>query len=248
MNQIPDKNVTTPVWAQIEALVDNVHGWTPIDQLYTLYTLAWTTADLAGDIVEVGSWCGRSAVVLAAAAKAAGNAKVHCVDLFPEKNDWKQNADGSYSFDMFIDGKRYVGYQEQTVWKETFESQTGKIYETYNGVYDCFRETLEKRSMSDVVHPHRGDLASLLEKLGPKFQCRFAFLDGDHGYEAVCKDIQNIDRHLVPGGWVCFDDAFTCYEGVSRAITELVVSNPLYECCQQMTRKLFVARKKAVQS
>lgn len=244
MTQSPDKNVVTPVWAQIEALVENVHGWTPIDQLFTLYTLTWTTAALAGDIVEVGSWCGRSAVVLAAAAKAAGRSKVYCVDLFPEKSDWKQNPDGSYSFDMVIDGKHYGGYQEQTVWKEAFESQTGKIYESYNGVFDCFRETIAKRGMDEVVHPHRGDLASLLATQGPGFKCRLAFLDGDHGYGAVCEDIRNIDRHLVPGGWLCFDDAFTCYEGVNRAIAELIIANPRYECCQQMTRKLFVARKK----
>lgn len=122
MNTNPDKNVVTPVWAQIEALVENVHGWTPIDQLFTLYTLTWLAADIDGDVVEVGSWCGRSAVVLAAAAKESGNSKVYCVDLFPEKKDWKQNPDGTYSFDMVIDGKRYGGYQEQTVWKETFES------------------------------------------------------------------------------------------------------------------------------
>lgn len=244
MTQSPDKNVVTPVWAQIEALVENVHGWTPIDQLFTLYTLTWTTAALAGDIVEVGSWCGRSAVVLAAAAQTAGRSQVYCVDLFPEKDDWKQNPDGSYSFDMVIDGKHYGGYQEQTVWKEAFESQTGKIYESYNSVFDCFRETVSQRGMDEVVHPHRGDLASLLAKLGPDFQCRLAFLDGDHGYEAVCEDIRNIDRHLVAGGWLCFDDAFTCYDGVSRAITELVIANPRYDHCQQMTRKLFVARKK----
>jgi len=108
-----------------------------------------------------------------------GSSKVHCVDLFPEKSDWKQNPDGTYSFDMVIEGKRYGGYQEQTVWKETFESQTGKIYDSYNGVYDCFRETVYKRGMDDVVRAHRGDLASLLDKLGPDFKCRLAFLDGD---------------------------------------------------------------------
>jgi hypothetical protein len=145
---------------------------------------------------------------------------------------------------MIIDGKRYGGYQEQTVWKEAFESQTGKIYETYNGVFDCFQETVKNRGMDDVVLPHRGDLASLLAKYGPEFKSRLAFLDGDHGYEAVCDDIRNIDQHLVPGGWLCFDDAFTCYDGVSRAISELIVTNQTYECCQQMTRKLFVARKK----
>ncbi|MFT3735722.1 MAG: class I SAM-dependent methyltransferase [Rhodocyclaceae bacterium] len=237
--------MTTPAWSQIEALVNNVHGWTPIDQLFALYTLTLATAGLSGDIVEVGSWCGRSAVVLASAARSTGGAKVHCVDLFPARDDWKQNPDGTYSFDMVIDGKRYVGYQEQTVWKEAFESQTSKIYETYDSVYDCFRETVAARGLDDVVMAHRGDLGSLLAKRGPDFQCRLAFLDGDHGYEAVREDIQNIDRHLVPGGWLCFDDAFTVYDGVSRAISELVIDNPEYEHCQQMTRKLFVARKKA---
>jgi predicted O-methyltransferase YrrM len=85
-NPNPNKNTATPVWTQIEALVKNIHGWTPIDELYTLYNLVWLSTELDGDVVEVGSWCGRSAVVLAAAAKAAGSAKVYCVDLFPEKN------------------------------------------------------------------------------------------------------------------------------------------------------------------
>ena len=246
MNSHSEKKIFIPAWTQIETLVDRVHGWTPIDQLFTLYTLTLASAQLPGDIVEVGSWCGRSAVVLAAAAKANGKARVHCVDLFPEKSDWKQNPDGTYSFDVIIDGKRYGGYQEQTVWKETFESQAGKIYDTYNSIFDCFQETVTNRGMEDVVLPHRGDLASLLAKHGPEFKCRLAFLDGDHGYEAVCDDIQNIDRHIVPGGWLCFDDAFTCYDGVSQAISKLILTNQTYECCQQMTRKLFVARKKFV--
>jgi hypothetical protein len=244
MNEAFGNTQIAPVWSMIEALVDGVQGWTPIDQLFSLYTLTWTTTDLEGDIVEVGSWCGRSSVVLAAAAKAGRSSKVHCVDLFPEKGDWKQNADGSYSFDMIIGGKCYGGYQEQTVWKETFESQTAKIYELYNGVFECFCETIARRGMEDVVRPHRGDLTSLLNKVGSDFKCRLVFLDGDHGYKAVCEDIRNIDKHLVPGGWMCFDDAFTCYEGVSQAISELIIANPGYELCQQMTRKLFVARKK----
>ena len=240
----PEENITSPIWARIEALVDNVQGWSPIDQLYSLYLLVWLGAQLEGDIVEVGSWCGRSAVVLAAAAKASGSSRVHCVDLFPERDDWKQNADGTYSFQTLIDGKNYHGNQEQTVWKEAFETQTSKIYESHKGVFDCFRETIATRGMEDIVSAHHGDLASLFDKFGPGFKCRLAFLDGDHGYEAVCGDIKNIDKHLVPGGWICFDDAFSCYDGVDRAIRELIIANPDYDCCQQLTRKLFVARKK----
>jgi len=73
---------------------------------------------------------------------------------------------------------------------------------------------------------------------------KFAFIDGDHGYDAVCKDIENVERYLVPGAWICFDDAFSSYEGVSRAIQDMIINNPEYSFGQQMTRKFFVARKK----
>jgi predicted O-methyltransferase YrrM len=237
-------NPKSPVWSQIESLVENIPGWTPIDELYTLFTLTLANANLVGDIVEVGSWCGRSAVVLAAAARLSGDSNVYCADLFPEKNDWKQNADGTYSFEVLIGNKRYGGYIEQTVWKEVFESQTGKIYELYNGVLDCFQETISQRDMSDIVHAYKGDLAALLESQGSDFKCRVAFLDGDHGYEAVCADIRDIERCLVSGGWLCFDDAFSCYLGVNQAIEEHIIASGRYDQCQQMTRKLFVARRR----
>ncbi len=236
-------DVTRPMMAQLEDLVRDVPGWTPIDQLYTLFTLTLASAELEGDLVEVGSWCGRSAVVLGHAARLAGRSRVVCVDLFPERQDWRQNPDGTYSFQVVIDGKRYGGYEEQTVWKEAFETQTGKIYERYERVFDCFQETVAARGLQEIVLPHKGDLASMLAAR-PGLRCRLAFLDGDHGYEAVCSDIRRIDERLVPGGWLCFDDAFTVYEGVNRAVTELLIGNPRYERCQQMTRKLFVARKR----
>jgi hypothetical protein len=235
---------TMPIGAQIEALVKDVPGWTPIDQLVTLFTLALSGTDKDGQIVEVGSWCGRSAAVLGLAAMRAGDSHVHCIDLFPDKSDWKQNADGTYSFAVEIAGKKYGGYEDATVWKEVFETQTLPIYERYFSVLDCFNETIASRGLSKVVHPHKGDLGSFLAGVDDAFKCRMAFLDGDHGYDAVCSDIKKIGQRLVPGGWICFDDAFSTYEGVDRAIRELVIDNPDYEAHQQMTRKLFIARRK----
>ena len=55
MNPNPNKNTATAVWTQIEALVKNIHGWTPIDELYTLYNLVWLSTELDVDVVEVGS-------------------------------------------------------------------------------------------------------------------------------------------------------------------------------------------------
>ena len=52
-----------------------------------------------------------------------------------------------------------------------------------------------------------------------------------------------ISARLVPGGWLCFDDAFSTYEGVDRAIRDLVIGKPEFDFSQQLTRKLFVARR-----
>jgi methyltransferase family protein len=35
----------------------------------------------------------------------------------------------------------------------------------------------------------------------------FAYIDGDHSYEQTMRDFENVDRHLVCGGFVLFDDS-----------------------------------------
>lgn len=232
--------ITKPVITNIEDLVKEVPGWTPIDQLYTLHNLVLSTSHLKGDVLEIGSWCGRSALILGKAAERT-NAKVFCIDLFPSKNDWKRNEDGSYSFYTKINGKDLSAYTEQTVWKEPFERDIAPIYEKYNSVLDVFNEVMEKNKLTSTVIPHRGD-ASVLETSDKAY--RVAFIDGDHSYEAVCEDIARVEKRLVSGGWICFDDAFSYYDGVNRAITDKIINSDKYELQQQMTRKLFVAKKK----
>lgn len=244
MKQLNTVNkITIPVINQIEEMVRDIPGWSPIDQLYTLFNLVYFSADLEGDILEIGSWCGRSAVVLGTAARLIGNTKVHCVDLFPKKDDWQQNEDGSYSFKVRLDGVTYGGYQDQTVWREPFERDMLPIYEKYNGILDVFNETIAKNRLQDLVVAHVADSTRFVTTINDNFKCKLAFLDGDHSYEAVRHDIQNVERFLVPGGWICFDDAFTSYDGVNRAIEECILNNPIYQFRQQMTRKLFVAQK-----
>jgi hypothetical protein len=75
------------------------------------------------------------------------------------------------------------------------------------------------------------------------FRLRLAFSDGDHSCDAVCQDIEIVDRYLLPGGWICFDDAFSSYDGVNQAIEEKIVESGKFRNCQQLTRKFFVAQK-----
>lgn len=232
----------TPLISDIESLVEGVHGWSPIDQLFTLSMLAYTTSHLPGDLVEAGSWFGRSAVVLGAAARDT-HGTVHCIDPFPDRDDWRQNADGSYSFETTIDGRRHAGYQDQTVWSAPFESQMAPVYAKSPSVLEGFLENIRKSGLADVVKVHRGTSSTFAEQAPRSLRCRLLFLDGDHGYEAVRNDVLRLTPFLVPGGWICFDDAFSSYDGVNRAIAELVIDSPGFDLTRQMTRKCFAARK-----
>jgi predicted O-methyltransferase YrrM len=49
----------------------------------------------------------------------------------------------------------------------------------------------------------------------------FLWIDGSHEYGDVVSDIEAFTPHLVPGGWVIFDDAHGGqFPGVERALTE----------------------------
>ena len=232
------------VVAQIAVKTTGVPGWSTQDQLFSLFLLAASVPDKDGDILELGAWCGKSTIPLAMAAKQLGSCKVLSVDLFPGKDDWYQNADGTYSFKVEIDGDVFAALQHQTVWQEPFDKDIRPVYSRWCSTLEAYRENLRVAGLSDFVIPFRMDLERFVRQHREDTKLRLAFIDGDHSYEAVCSDIDLVDRMLVPGGWICFDDAFTSYEGVDSAITEKILDNPRYEGFMQPTRKLFVAKKK----
>lgn len=235
---------TTPITVLIEQATQEIPGWSPQDQLLSLFTLAFSSANLSGDILELGSWCGRSAVALGMAAKLSGKGMVHCVDLFPEKNDWHQNADGTYSFSVTIDGKKYGAYDEQTVWAEPYLRDIAPMYERFSGTLDAFNIAMKANSLTDCVTPYRADLEMFAANVPQGFALRLAFIDGDHSYTAVAKDIEIVERYLLTGGWICFDDAFSSYDGVNEAIQKNIIDSGRYQCCQQITRKCFIAQRR----
>lgn len=233
----------TPVADEIARLINDVPGWTPPDQLLALHLLVMTTAPLGGDVLEIGSWCGRSTAVLGHAVARSGG-HVWSVDLFPARGDWRKNADGTHS--MHIAGSDGFGaYRDQTVWDEPFQRDIAPLYERADSILDIFNETMEREGLRSLVTPFRGDGRRFGESRRTPLAVRMAFIDGDHDYDAVCRDIALVERFLLPGGWIAFDDAFSHYPGVDRAITEQVVLSGGYSCAHQLSRKLFVARRDA---
>lgn len=239
------QDITTPVIARIESIVASIPGWTPANDLLALFSLVYATADTAGDVIEIGSWCGRSSVVLGFAAALIGNTRVHCVDLFPERDDWHRNADGSYSISVQIAGRRFSACEEQTVWPGPYEKDIAPLYEKSAGTLEIFLDSVSRNGLADVVTAYRGTSGTFADVARTQgLKCKLAFIDGDHSYRAVTEDIRNAAQFLIPGGWICMDDAFCGNGGVDRAISEQILGSENYEMKQQLTRKLFIARRK----
>jgi len=237
-------NNIIPIYEKIEKMVEYIHGWSPIDQLYSLYLLAFSTNQLLGNIVEIGSWSGRSAIVLGEAAKEIGETKVFAIDYFPNWEDWNENPDGAYEFKTDIEGVSYLGHHNQTVWKEPFEESIIPFYNEHPKLLEHFKENIKNNSLDEIVTPIKGNSNYFSDYVGKNFKCKFLYIDGEHSYESVKNDIEVMKKYLVRGGIICFDDAFTTYEEVDKAIEELIIDSDEFIHCNKLTRKLFVAVKR----
>jgi hypothetical protein len=177
------------------------------------------------------------------AARQLGDPRLFCFDLFPSIDDWFQNSDGSYSFGVTIDGERYLGCEKQTVWEDVWQQSVSQTYSEYGDPLSGCVKTLDKFDVSDLVVVTRGTSDDVEQTCPPQEQCRLAYIDAEHSYEAVMRDARRLLPHLAVGSWMCFDDAFTSYLGVDQAIEEVVLDSGLFEDCVQVTRKLFAARR-----
>jgi hypothetical protein len=57
----------------------------------------------------------------------------------------------------------------------------------------------------------------------------FAYVDGDHTYEQSKRDFLNVDRHLVNGGFIIFDDSADNSDWGSRLSAQEASKLPRYE-------------------
>jgi predicted O-methyltransferase YrrM len=235
--------VDQSVEATLREAADTVPGWTPFDQLLALFSLAYASARL-GDFLEIGSWCGRSMVALGLAAHRAGRGHVHCVDAFPERDDWFENPDGTFSFAATTSSGVVRGLVEQSVWAEPFYRDILPTYEQWGSTWQAFMASRERFGLTDVVTPYRMTSSAFFDGPARGHQYGLVFIDGEHSYDAVSSDMDAATERLVSGGALCLDDAFTCYDGVTRAIQDRLTGpscrlrGPL-----RVTRKLFAATK-----
>jgi hypothetical protein len=161
----------------------------------------------AGAVVEIGSWAGLSLN--------------HLILLLKRT----RHGNPVFSVDEWIFENANFGHDYRRLVIETFRSNV----RLFNG--DRLPHHIELSSdnffSSWDANEVRTDFFGRIAKLGGPIV--FAYIDGDHTYEQSMRDFRNIDRHLVSGGFIVFDDSADNSDWGSRLSAQKASKLPEYE-------------------
>jgi predicted O-methyltransferase YrrM len=99
---------------EVLAAMDGIEGWFSKQEAALLYDSALRGLHHAPIVVEIGSWHGRSTLVLGAAAQQRGSAeKVYAID--PHEGEIRSGTTLSPSYDAFLQNMRTAGLLDHVV-------------------------------------------------------------------------------------------------------------------------------------
>lgn len=161
-------------------LLASVKGFLDEEEGRCLYEIALEAGRL-GPCLEIGSYCGKSTLYLAAACQK------------------------SYSILFSID--HHQGSEEQQPGEEYFDPD---LYDHQTGGVDtfkAFKATIERGGLEDTVVPivSRSEVAARLWAT----PLSLVLIDGGHSMEAACTDYHAWAGHILAGGFLLIHDIFT---------------------------------------
>jgi hypothetical protein len=194
-----------------------IKGFLDEDEADRLFSLAHEASKIA-PCLEIGSYCGKSAIYLGTACK--------------------ENKSVLFSLD------HHTGSEEQQPGQEYFDPdllnpETGKI-----DTLRFFLKTIAQFNLENAVVPVIGRS----EIVGRVWQTPLSliFIDGSHSYESVLNDYKIWSKHLIVGGYLLFHDVFpdpakggqAPYQVYRRAVgSEHYEEMPLYKSLGILKRK-----------
>lgn len=164
----------------LRAAAEAARGFMPAGEGAALYEAA-ASVTVDGPLLEVGSYCGKSAIYLGAAARRLGRV-VFCVD-------------------------HHRGSEENQPGWEWHEPD---LVDPDDGRLDTlpwFRRTIRAAGLDDVVVAVVGDSSTVAGVWGTPLA--LVFIDGGHGRQPARRDYQGWSRHVRPGGLLVVHDVFT---------------------------------------
>ncbi len=153
-------------------------GFMPVDEGLALYEAAMGTPE--GPFLEVGSYCGRSALFIGAAAAERGTV-------------------------LFAVDHHRGSEENQPGW----EWHEPDLVDPYSGLIDTlphFRRTIFDAGLEDHVVAVVGDSPRLAALWGTPLA--FLFIDGGHGAAIAHADYEGWSPHVAPGGLLAIHDVF----------------------------------------
>jgi predicted O-methyltransferase YrrM len=162
-----------------DKFIDGIKGFLDAREGRSLYEFA-LEASRMGPCLEIGSYCGKSAIYLGAACR---------------KNN---------SILFSIDHHR--GSEEQQPGEAYYDSE---LFDAHTGRVDTFKEfkrTLEVAGLEDTVVPIvcRSVVAARLWST----PLSLVFIDGGHSFEAAYTDYSAWAGHIIPNGYLLIHDIF----------------------------------------
>ena len=154
-------------------------GFMPADEGEYLHVLALERLP-HGPVLEIGSYCGKSAILLGAAARAVGGV----VLTLDHHRGSEENQAGWAHHDPAV-----------------VDPVSGRM-----DTLPFLRRSLERAGLEDVVIAIVGESATVGRWWSTPLS--LVFIDGGHGVEPAHRDYEMWARHVMPGGLLAIHDVF----------------------------------------
>ncbi len=164
---------------RLRELAEAAKGFMPPDEGLALHDAA-ASLEVDGPLLEVGSYCGKSAIYLGAAARQSGRL-------------------------LFAVDHHRGSEENQPGW----EHHDPSVVDAEVGLMDTlpfFRRAIFEAGLEDTVVAVVGDSPSLAKVWGTPLA--MLFIDGGHGAEPAHADYEGWARHVAPGGVLAIHDVF----------------------------------------
>lgn len=165
---------------EILAAFEAAKGFMPVHEGLALYTAAAEAAALGLPLLEVGTYCGRSTILLADAARAAG---VTALTVDHHRGSEEQQPGWEYHDPTVVDPE--VGRMD---------------------TLPAFRRTLHRAGLEEHVVALVGRSPQVAAVWGGKLG--LVFIDGGHTDEHASGDYEGWAPHVAPGGLLVIHDVF----------------------------------------
>lgn len=213
---LPLATAVKPTISEIELAAlfrhtETIPGMCDHEKLCALHEIA--RCSVAGDLVEVGSWWGKSAFVLARLARCYGIGNLLCVDPWSNEHLVQHDDQG-----MVDSGSAQVDAEEALA-----------VFEMNLLPYSSNHVNYLRLPSTEGAAVYGGQRPITTASFGTTTYCgqiSILHIDGNHGYAAVKDDIASWTGFVRDGGWIVIDDYIWPYgDGPRRAGDEFLAEN-----------------------